>query len=307
MLPVISLRKLLALFFAGVLFANSVSAENSERRLCLWEMNENGNRIYLLGSIHAMREDMYPLPGPISSAFENSDVVVFEIDLTRLDSAEMSNVMEHRGTYKSPASIVDDLSEETMGLLTTYLQESNISMAQIRHLKPWNLSLNIGVMELTRLGYKKELGLDQNLQQLAVAQNKEIKELESFSEQIDLLSADPIEIQDLSLRVSLLERHHIRKDLDQMVTAWRTGDADRMYELTVDSIAEYPKLQQQLDRLVSARNAKMVSKIRQYLASGRNHLVVAGALHMGGPDGIINLLASEFSVVQITYPDRALR
>ncbi len=272
-----------------------------DRKLCLWRIDNGEARVFLLGSIHAMKDEMYPLPGPITSAFEASEVVVFEVDLTRLNNREMSRVMAREGTYAPPASITDDLSPETVSLLDAYLDEAKISMDQIRYLKPWNLSLNIGVMELTRLGYKTELGLDQYLQKLAGDERKEIRELESFSEQIGILSSDPMDIQDLSLRVSLTERHRIQNDLEDMVSAWRGGDADRMYELTLESTRDYPRLQVQVDRLVLERNVRMAEKIRGYLGTSRNYLVVAGALHMGGPEGIINLLSEDFEVKQISW------
>ena len=170
-----------------------------DRNLSLWKITNHDNEVYILGSIHAMKEDMYPLPGPIMEAFDAAEVTVFEVDLMQIDRGEIAEIMKVRGSYEPPASIYDDLADETVKLLAEYLRETKISVEQVRFLKPWHLSLNIGVMELSRLGYKTELGLDQHLQQLAVLQGKEIQELESFDQQIQILSSDPLDIQDLSL------------------------------------------------------------------------------------------------------------
>lgn len=272
-----------------------------DRNLSLWKITNHDNVVYILGSIHAMKEDMYPLPGPVMEAFEASEVTVFEVNLMQIDRGKIMEIMKARGGYEPPASIYDDLSDETAELLADYLRETRISVDQVQYLKPWHLSLNIGVMELSRLGYKTELGLDQYLQKLAVQQGKEIRELESFDQQIKILSSDSLDIQDLSLRVSLRDRAKISEELESMVVAWGNGDADRMYQLTLDSVNEYPALQSQMNRLVLSRNVKMVSKIRSYLEDGRNYLVVAGALHMGGPQGIINFLAKDYEVEQLSY------
>ena len=271
------------------------------RNLCLWKIHNGDATVYLLGSIHAMREDMYPLPEPILDAYQQSDTVVFEVDLTKLDKGKISSVMAEYGTYKTPGSIHDDLSPKTVDLLVSYLREAKISMDQVRGLRPWLLSVNIGVMELNRLGYETDLGLDQQLQQLALDQGKEIHELESFAQQVTILSGDPIEVQDLALRVSLLERHKVPDELMQMTAAWREGDADTMYQLTVDSMKEYPKLQSQMNRLVFSRNMKMIDKVREYLNTDGRYMVVVGALHMGGPQGLINLLAKDYEVIQVSY------
>ncbi len=295
-------RFMSSLFLACcLLLAVVIQPTYAARNLCMWKIQNGYTTVYLLGSIHAMREDMYPLPSPILDAFRKSDTVVFEVDLTKLDREEMSRVMAELGTYEPPAYINDDLSPETIDLLVTYLRDAKISMGQVRHLKPWHLSLNIGVMELNRLGYETELGLDQHLQNLAVQEGKEVRELESFIQQIRVLSSDPVDIQDLALRVSLLERDKVREDINQMIAAWREGDADMMYQLTLDSVQVYPKLQSQMSRLVLSRNVKMTNKVREYLDTNGNYLVVAGALHMGGPQGIVNLLAKDYEVVQVSY------
>ena len=283
-----------------VLIAHGTAAAEW-RNLSLWTIDHEDARVYLLGSIHAMKVDMYPLPSPIIEAFNASEVTVFEVDLTSMDRSRASKAMQTLGTYTPPASIKDDLQPATIDLLITYLREQKISLSQVRYMKPWHLSLNIGVMELTRLGYETELGLDHYLQKLAREQGKEVRQLESYAEQIRILSSDPVAIQDLALRVSLRERHTIKDELEQMIGAWRRGDVDMMYKLTLDSVKEYPLLQQQMNRLVSSRNEKMTTKIREYLATKRIYLVVAGALHMGGPDGIINLLAQDYEVKQVSY------
>ena len=272
-----------------------------DRNLSLWKIVNDDNVVYILGSIHAMKEDMYPLPGPIMEAFETAEVTVFEVDLMQIDREEIVEIMKSRGSYEPPASIYDDLSDETTELLEEYLRETKINIDRVRYLRPWHLSLNIGVMELSRLGYKTELGLDQHLQHLAVKQGKEIQELESFDQQIKILYSDSIDIQDLSLRVSLRDRAKMAEELESMVVAWRNGDADQMYQLTLDSVSEYPELQSQMNRLVLSRNVKMVNKIRSYLEDGRNYLIVAGTLHMGGPQGIIKLLAKDYEVDQLSY------
>ncbi len=286
---------------ACLVWCAGVSAAPSEpQKMSLWRLAEGGSTVYLLGSMHAMKEDMYPLPGSIMAAFDDAEVVVFEADLGRLTTDEISAIIREKGTYTPPASISGDLSDETSSLLVDYLREARISLDQVRYLKPWNLALNIGIIELTRLGYRTEFGLDQYLQRRARQEGKEIQELESFGEQIELLSGDPIELQDLSLRETLRTRSGIQDELAEMVLAWRSGNADLMYRLAVDSMAANPELAGQMDRLVTTRNHKMVARIRTFLREERNFLVVVGALHMGGSNGIVRTLSRDYKVEQMS-------
>lgn len=285
---------------AMICLTGAVQADDS-RKLCLWQIDHGGSRVYLLGSVHLMKEDMYPLPEPITAAFNESDVVVFEIDLTEMDAKEIASLMEQQGIYTPPATISDDLAPETLELLTDYLEEEGIRLDQVSQMKPWMLSLYISIMDLKQLGFKTELGLDQHLNQKAMDLNKETDGLESAAQQISFLSGDQIEIQDLSLRAYLSERHQVQEETGQMISAWNDGDADELYDLAIDQIMDYPELQNQMDRLILERNLNMVQKIRGYLDSQRKYLVVAGALHMGGPEGIIQLLSEDFTVEQISY------
>ncbi|MCY4532882.1 MAG: TraB/GumN family protein [Gammaproteobacteria bacterium] len=292
-LPFICLLVLTCLF--------GVNQADDSNKLCLWKIDHEGSRVYLLGSVHLMKEDMYPLPYPITAAFNESDVVVFEIDLTEMDEIEIANLMEQQGIYTPPATISDDLSPETLELLNDYLEEEGIKLDQVSQMKPWMLSLYISIMDLEQLGFKTELGLDQHLNQKAMDQDKETDGLETAAQQISFLSGEHMEIQDLSLRAYLSERHQVQEETGKMISAWRSGDADGLYELAIDQILEYPELQNQMDRLILERNLNMVQKIRGYLDTQRKFMVVAGALHMGGPEGIIQLLSEDFTVEQISY------
>ena len=39
---------------------------------CLWKVSSKQNTVYLLGAIHLMREDGYPLNQPIESAYHDA-------------------------------------------------------------------------------------------------------------------------------------------------------------------------------------------------------------------------------------------
>ena len=45
----------------------------------------------------------------------------------------------------------------------------------------------------------------------------------------------------------------------------------------------------------------MAYKIREYANTKGTYLVVVGALHMGGEEGIIKLLRDSYEVTQLTY------
>tara|TARA_B100001964_G_scaffold244395_1_gene325721 strand:- start:149 stop:1051 length:903 start_codon:yes stop_codon:yes gene_type:complete len=286
------------ILFGLLLFA---TAQSEERKLCLWSFEGEESQIYMLGSIHAMRKSMYPLASPIVRAFNQSDKVVFEVDLTRLNAPEMNKVMQEKGMYERPDTIEKDLQSETFTLLKDYLKANQVPLAQVERMKPWYLMLTIGQRELSRLGFDAELGIDRYLQQLALHEGKEILQLETFGEQINILSSDSIELQELSLRVSLEERQNVAQDLNELLAAWEQGNADKMLDLTLQSTLRYPELTKQMDNLIDKRNVRMAQRIRDYADTSNTYLIVVGALHMGGKNGIIRLLQDDYQITQLTY------
>ena len=63
----------------------------------------------------------------------------------------------------------------------------------------------------------------------------------------------------------------------------------------------HPELAEQLYRLLDQRNARMVEKINDYLNTSQSYFVVIGALHMGGPNGILALLGKDHRIVQLHH------
>ena len=75
--------------------------------------------------------------------------------------------------------------------------------------------------------------------------------------------------------------------LSEMVAAWRDGELESLSVEFIEEFAEYPGL---YDELVTKRNNAWVPTLERLLADGHRHLVVVGALHLVGPDNVIELL-----------------
>ena len=58
--------------------------------------------------------------------------------------------------------------------------------------------------------------------------------------------------------------------------------------MVMDMRANYPKLHA---RLLADRNRAWIAPLKQIFASERSHLVLVGAAHMLGPEGLIALLS----------------
>ena len=69
---------LLVLVLPGM--ANSQVVGNGYNNSLIYKIQSNTSTVYLLGSIHVLAEEYYPLTRAFSYAYYNSQKVVFEID-----------------------------------------------------------------------------------------------------------------------------------------------------------------------------------------------------------------------------------
>ncbi|HPS94910.1 MAG TPA: TraB/GumN family protein, partial [Deltaproteobacteria bacterium] len=70
-------------------------------------------------------------------------------------------------------------------------------------------------------------------------------------------------------------------------SAWKRGDAARIEALTRKSLKGYPVIEK---KLFVERNTAWTGKIEKLLAQEGDVLVVVGAAHLAGDNGLIELL-----------------
>ncbi|MEX1237844.1 MAG: TraB/GumN family protein, partial [Pseudomonadales bacterium] len=266
--------------------------------LPLWRIESETARAHLLGSVHALPADFYPLPAAILDAYDASEVLVLEVDISRVDQEQMQQLMRATGYYKANSTLATELPPPTLALLDQYIAKRRLP-EDVNRMKPWLVALNVGLIELAHRGYFPAYGIDQYFMNRAIADGKPILQLETMREQIEMLAADPPTIQALSLHASLAEVDEFTQRIDDLMTAWRQGDPDRLLAVSKASTADYPALAGQMARIIDQRNVTMAEKIGTYLAKPGQYFIVVGALHLGGESGLIRLLRQDFVVTQV--------
>jgi len=295
----ISLRRLFCFLLLLVFACTSPGSQPESKALSLWQIDHEEARVYLLGSVHALKPEHYPLSKTIEDAYSQSDITVFEIELGRLSSYEIALIMQELGSYTTPHSVESALSEKTLLLLNEYIIKNKFETGVFSQLKPWMISLQIALYEMRKSGYDSNLGIDQYFQMKAQKEGKPIIQLESFREQIELLAGDSKELQDLTLQSTLQESETVSSLIGDLVLAWQSGAADEMYAISTRDEHSYPELKGQMEKLLDDRNVKMAAKIKGFLNGNEHYFVVVGALHMGGPRGLLKLLGDDFKVIQM--------
>lgn len=268
-----------------------LAAVSLEAKSLLYKVSGPKNTVYILGSIHLAKPELYPLDSAIEQAYRKSDVLVVELDAESPDSAaKMQQAMATLGRYKKGRTLRSELGRDTYRQLQAYAKTAGLSLEQLEQLRPWVVVLQLSVLEMVRLGYSPDLGIDKHFVDMAKRSNKPIVALETVEEQMALLSREEKAYQEKLLRYTLTSMQQMEPMLSTLFISWRKGDAKTIAKLFVLNMQEDPELKEIYNALIKNRNDRMTEKIMAYLKTDSDYFVVVGAGHVVGDDGIVNLL-----------------
>jgi uncharacterized protein len=271
------------LFLKGTLFCET-------QKSFLWKVQNDHNHVYILGSIHAAEKQLYPLSSVIENAFDSSDVLVVEVNINEIDPLSMTGLVMGSAFYQDGDSLKDHVSQETYDLVTKKLEELGVDLDTLSQSKPWFVAMMISNLELQKLGFNPLYGIDKHFLDQSAEKHKKVLELESFDFQVRLLESFTDEEQELFLSYELKNDDTMQKEVNELMTAWKQGDAAQMEAMMFKPLEENQELMPVYEQLFFQRNVAMAEKIEGYLKTKQSHFVVAGSGHLVGDKGIIALL-----------------
>ena len=280
-------------------FAAQKKNDAKDGRVFMWKATKGDKTVYLLGSIHVAKPDFYPLPKPMTDAFEEAKVLVAEADVTKVDQAKMQQLMIQKGMYAPSDGLSKHLDEAQMKKLRDWAKGGGLPAEALEMFRPWALSLTILALELQKMGYRPDQGVDHHLLTKAHEAGKPVKELESIDQQIDLLAGLTDEQQKQFLVATLEQMDDMEKQVDGMVAAWKAGNAEKLEHEVYKQIDDQPEAKAVMEKLLDDRNVKMAEKIKGYVEGDEGtHLVVVGAAHLVGDKSLVKLLREEGMTVE---------
>jgi uncharacterized protein YbaP (TraB family) len=262
----------------------------------LWQVRAGENTLYLLGSLHVLKKDSYPLPPLMEEIYTASHAVVFETDMDEMDTPAMQKKIVNYGRLPASQTLQQQLSAPTWQLLQKKMTELKIPEEKVRQMKPWLCALTLTVTDLERLGFLAEYGLDEHFYARAKQDKKKIIPLESVDFQLSLFYSQSRHEQEEFLMQTLTDLQVADALSGEMENAWKNGDGEKLYTLIAKSFAGYPK---QYARLVLQRNKNWLPVLEKILKREQVTLVVVGAGHLVGPGSVVDLLRRKgYPVVQ---------
>ncbi|MFN3843311.1 MAG: TraB/GumN family protein [Rehaibacterium terrae] len=270
--------------FTLLLFVVTLAVARAEPPVpMLWQV---GDRVHLLGSMHLLTPEDYPLAPVVEEIFARADKVVFELDPQEAMSPALAQRMVQAGMLAGTDTLRGLVAESTWGLLADYGAGSGMPPAFFERMKPWMVSLVIVMGEVQRAGFRPDLGLDRHLMERAQAAGKATAGLERGEQQIAVFDGLSPAVQEEML-VRTLEQARDPESTRRLHRLWRAGDEAGLVAYIGEELAAYPEVYRAIN---ADRNREWLPRVRQYVDGDQRVLVVVGALHLIGDDGLPALL-----------------
>ena len=249
---------------------------------CLWEIRKGKAKVYLFGSIHIGKKEMYPFEKTVEDAFSSCDNLVVEYDSSKSIKV---NLDESELMYPENDDVYNHISKEDKEKLDSCAKEAGLDMNMLKRMKLYLIIANISNIQTEKAGYSVNYGIDSYF--INKGKNKKkILELESKEFQDSLLN-DLTDAEQKNGLLLLKDMKTSQAENDKFFEAFKAGDEKELVKLSGDTSkldASYYK------KMFADRNAGMARKIDGYLKTNESYFVVAGLSHFIGDASVVDLL-----------------
>ncbi len=282
---------------ALLLLAGAVaSAQAGSAHHAFWEVKGRSNTVYLVGSVHMLKPEDSILPPDMLRAYERSKALVMELDLNDINTDAVLGSSLELAMLPEGQTLSDLLGADLYANLATHAKALGFEPEAMDRFQPWFAALVLEQMALGKSGFEAGAGVDEQFAQRARADGKPIIALETVEEQLGFFAQLSEEQQRQYLRATLKDLDTEAGDAAVMVNAWQRGDSAELERLLRKEASDNPVL---FRALTTDRNRRWLPKIAAMLREDQDYLVVVGALHLVGSDGLVTLLRNQgFKVEQ---------
>jgi uncharacterized protein YbaP (TraB family) len=272
----------------AVLIAVTCLHGQAASRHFIWKASaKSGGTVYLVGSVHLLTPDYYPLGPVFDDAFAQSDLLVEELDMGDMLSPNAQLDMLRRGMMPLGQTLDRVISPTTFAAVVKTLDRLGMPVQPMKQFKPWMLALTLQGIAWQKAGFNPDFGLDKHFYDRAIAESKAVQGLETVAFQIAQFDEMPMDLQDRLLAQAMEELEDTTGNFTRLADAWKAGDAEALESIVLDELRAEPQMYQ---RLLVSRNEAWLPRIEAFFSRPRPAFVVVGAAHLIGADGLLERL-----------------
>ena len=257
----------------------------------MWKVEgPDGSSAYLLGSLHVLTADFYPLSAAINKAFAQSKTLVEEVDIDETSDPMIMMAALSKAMLTDGRTLDQVVAPEVYAEVKKRAEKGGLPMMALQRMKPWLVAITLMAPTLQAAGFKPELGIDRHFFDRAKDSGMKRQALETMAFQLDQFDTLSPKLQEDLLKSTMEDLDTEVNGVKDMAQAWTFGNVAAIEKLTLASLQEAPELYQ---RLLVDRNRNWIPHVEACIKNNSGCFIVVGAAHLVGPDGLPALLAKK--------------
>lgn len=267
-----------------------------------WRAVKGAQVIDLIGTVHISDPRLDPITAALKPIIESADLLLVEAT-----EAEETKLKQAVGTTPELLFLTEGptlpelLSEETWQTLSAAAMDRGIPAFMAAKFQPWYLSMMLTLPACAMKELQSQShGLDKRLMQVASSAGVRQEALEPFDTMFKLFGQEPLEDQIRYLELGLIPNRAAEDAIATLMAGYFDEETAEIMELSrIITRPHFDMSDDDFDRLmddmldlaIDQRNRRWMAKI---LTAAETRIVVAaGAAHLPGEAGLLNLLAQE--------------
>jgi len=281
----------------------------------LWKATNGSVTLYLLGTIHVDRNNVYPFHKTLRDVILSAEKVYFELDFNDQEGLAQFALMQ---IYTDGTTLKDHIDADLYDRTVALFGQLGMTEEQVAVYKPWVLSQSLSNLTIQDDSTANAMAVDSYVNAKAVNHGTPVAGVETYALQGGIFDGLSMEYQTetLDAMITMMEGvlageveedtsaalEEQEKQLTTMMEAWKTGNPEMLAEAygkesIVNSTDELSS------KLFTGRDPGMVAAAKALLDEEGSHtyLMAVGAGHMLAPGGIVPELQALGYTVELAY------
>ncbi len=274
----------------------------------LWKAEGNGNTLYLLGSIHTDRGNLYPFHKQLRDIITGVELAAFELDFNSQEGIDEFTAMQ---MYSDGTTLKDHIDPEIYQEVVEALVPLGTPEEQVAQFKPWALANTFTALSmLDETSSDNAMALDLYVSAKASNLGTQVEGIETYAFQGKIFDDLSDEYQENYLTMTLsmylgmdaaeglsdeekAEYEAALKEQDEAVDRWmeqwKTRDTEAFANDYPKDVIQSNTTDELNSKLFEGRDPNMIAWADRYLKQEGAHtgLMTVGAGHMIGKTGVV--------------------
>jgi uncharacterized protein len=256
----------------------------------LWEVQGPQARHYLLGSVHLLPDAAMPLPGTLDRAYAVTQMLVVETDLDALSAPEIQGRMLGAAREDRTGGLQGQVGKKLYGKLQQRARQLGMPTPVCADLRAWFCALALELYPLQQAQFTIANGIDRRYFSLARDDGRPVVSLETPEFQIKLFAEMSDALSKQMLAATLDEATYQSQTPAELLRMWQSGDVGALEQVIRELRKRYPEL---YARILADRTRTWAGPLAERMKHEMPLLVIVGAAHLPGPDGLLALLKAQ--------------